>query len=98
MAWASYQKMFRGQLFWFNRIANWNQQLKNKESAEDVANDIMDMEIYIWNEKTNAFVSGLTLRNDRLNDYRVDVNSLLKRKCDNKNTRKYVLPATQTWI
>ena len=42
--------------------------LKNKESVEDIANDIMDIAIFITNEKTNVFVSSLTVRNDRLND------------------------------
>ena len=31
--------------------------LKNKESVEDIANDIMDIAIFIRNEKTNVFVS-----------------------------------------
>ena len=56
--------------------------LKNKESAEDIANDIMGFTIFIRNEKTNVFVSGLTVRNDRLNDKEKNVNSLLKRRCD----------------
>ena len=56
--------------------------LKNKESVEDIANVIMDIEISIRNEKINVFVSGLTVRNDRLNDKGKSVNSLLKRKCD----------------
>ena len=56
--------------------------LKNKESVEDIANDIMDIAIFIRNEKTNLFVSGLTVRNDRLNDKGKIVNSLLKRGCD----------------
>ena len=56
--------------------------LKNKESAEDIANDIIDLAISIRKEKTNVFVSGLTVRNDRLNDKGKNVNNLLKRKCD----------------
>ena len=56
--------------------------LKNKESVEDIANDIMDVAIFIRNEKTNVFASGLTVRNDRLNDKGKNVDSLLKRKCD----------------
>ena len=35
--------------------------LKNKESVEDIANDIMDIAIFIRNKKTNVFVSGLTV-------------------------------------
>ena len=31
--------------------------LKNKESVEDIANDIMDVAIFIRNEKTNVFAS-----------------------------------------
>ena len=53
--------------------------LKNKESVEDIANDIMDIAIFIRNEKTNVFVSGLTVG---LNDKGKSVNSLLKRRCD----------------
>ena len=55
--------------------------LKSRESVEDIANDIMDVVIFIRNEKTNVFVSSLTIRNDRLNDKRKNVNSLLKRRC-----------------
>ena len=36
-------------------------------------------------DKANVFVSGLTIRNDRLNDKRKNMNSLLKRKCDEEN-------------
>ena len=56
--------------------------LKNKESVEDVANNIMDVAKFIRNEKINVFVSGLTIRNDRLNDKGKHVNSLLKHRCD----------------
>ena len=56
--------------------------LKNKESVEDIANDIMDTAIFVKKEKTNVFVSGLTDRNNRLNDKGKSVNSLLKRRCD----------------
>ena len=42
--------------------------VKNKESIQDIANDVMDIAIFIRNEKTNVFVTGLTVRNDRLND------------------------------
>ena len=42
----------------------------------------MAIAIFIRNEKTNVFVSGLTVRNDRLNDKGKNVNSLLKRRCD----------------
>lgn len=55
---------------------------KNKKSAEDIANDIINLEISIRNEKNNVFVSGLTVRNDRLNDRGKNMNSLLKRRCD----------------
>ena len=53
--------------------------LKNKESAEGIANDIMDVAIFIRNEQTSVFVSCLSVRNDRLNDRRKNMNSLLKR-------------------
>ena len=56
--------------------------LTNKEYVEDIANDIMDLAVSIRNEKTNVFVSGLTVQSDRLNDEGKNVNSLLKRKCD----------------
>ena len=39
----------------------------------------MDIAIFIRNEKTNVFVSGLTVG---LNDKGKSVNSLLKRRCD----------------
>ena len=60
--------------------------LKNKESVEDIDNDIMDVEISTRNEKTNVFLSGLTVRIDRLNNKGKNVNSLLKRKCDEEKT------------
>ena len=56
--------------------------LKNKESAEGIANDIMDVAIFIRNEQTSVFVSCLSVRNDRLNDRGKNMNSLLKRRCD----------------
>ena len=42
----------------------------------------MAIAIFIRNEKTNVFVSGLTVQNDILNDKGKSVNSLLKRRCD----------------
>ena len=42
----------------------------------------MDVAIFIRNEKTNIFVSGLTVLNDRWNDKGKNVNSLLKRRCE----------------
>ena len=35
--------------------------LKNTESIEDIAKDLMDLALYIRNGKTNLFVSGLTV-------------------------------------
>ena len=58
--------------------------LKNKESVENISNDIMDIATFIRNEKNNVFVSGLTVRNDRINDKGKSVKSLLKRRCDEK--------------
>ena len=48
----------------------------------------MDIAIFIKNEETNVFASGLTVQNDRLNDKGKSVNSLLKSRCDEE---KYVL-------
>ena len=42
----------------------------------------MDVAIFIRNEKTNIFVSGLTVLNDRWNNKEKNVDSLLKRRCD----------------
>ena len=42
----------------------------------------MDVAIFIRNEKTNIFVSGLTVLNDRWNNKGKNVDSLLKRRCD----------------
>lgn len=43
----------------------------------------MDLEIPIRNEKSNVFISDVTVQNDRLNDEGKNMNSLLKRdKCD----------------
>ena len=42
----------------------------------------MDVAIFIRNEKTNIFVPGLTVLNDRWNDKGKNVSSLLKRRCD----------------
>ena len=61
--------------------------LKNKESVEDIANDIMDVSIFVRDEKTNVFVSGLTVQNDRLNDKGKNANSLLKRRCSEEKIR-----------
>ena len=56
--------------------------LKNKETVDDIAIDIMDIAMFIRNEKTNISVSGLTVRNDRSNGKGKSVNSLLKHRCD----------------
>ena len=61
--------------------------LKNKESVEDIANDIMDVSIFVRDEKTNVFVSGLTVQNDRLNDKGKNANSLLKRRFSEEKIR-----------
>ena len=48
----------------------------------------MDVAIFIRNEKTNVFVPGLTVRNDRLNNKGKSVSSLLKcryKYADNTN-------------
>ena len=42
----------------------------------------MDLAISIKNEKANVFLSSLAVRNDRLKDKGKNMNSLLKRKCD----------------
>ena len=42
----------------------------------------MAVAISIRNKKTSVFVSALTVRNGRLNDKRKNLNSLLKRKCE----------------
>ena len=42
----------------------------------------MDVAIFIRNEKANIFVSGLTVLNDRWNNKGENVDSLLKRRCD----------------
>ena len=49
--------------------------LKHKETVEDIANDIMDVALSIRNEKINIFMSRLTVRNDRLNDKRKNENN-----------------------
>ena len=47
----------------------------------------MDVAIFTRNENTNVFVPCLTVRNDRLNDKRKNVNSLLKRRGDKEKSR-----------
>ena len=42
----------------------------------------MDVAIFIRNEKTNIFVSGLTVLNDRWNNKGKNVDSLPKRRCN----------------
>ena len=42
--------------------------LKNKESVEDIANDVKNTAMLIRNEKTSVFVSDLTVQNNRFND------------------------------
>ena len=74
--------MFRGNTLDSVMLHVGSNNFKNKESANDIANDIMDVAISIRNEKTNVFVSGLTIWNDRWNYKRRNANSLLKRKCD----------------
>ena len=38
---------------------------KNKETAEDITNGVMDVAVFITKEKANVFVSGLTVRNGK---------------------------------
>ena len=55
--------------------------LKNNESAEDIATDITNLAISVKNEKKTVVVSGIIARNDKFNDKGKNVNSLLKWKC-----------------
>ena len=55
--------------------------LKNNESAEDIATDIMNLAISVKNEKKTVVVSGITVRNDKFNDKGKSVNPLLKLIC-----------------
>lgn len=55
---------------------------KNKKAAGNIANDIINLEISIRNEKNNVFLYGVTIQNDRVNNKRKNVISLLQRKCD----------------
>ena len=56
--------------------------LKNNESAEVIATDITNLAMFVKKEKKTVVVSGITVRNDKFNDRRKNVNSLLKRKCE----------------
>ena len=55
--------------------------LKNNESAEHIATDIMNLAISVKNEKKTVVVSGISVRNDKFNDKGENVNPLLKRIC-----------------
>ena len=54
--------------------------LKNNESAQDIATDLMNLAISVKNEKKTVVVSGITVRNDRFNDKEKNANRLLKRR------------------
>ena len=56
--------------------------LKNNESVEDIATDIMNLAISVKNEQETVVVSGVSVRNDKFNDKGKDVNHLLKRICE----------------
>ena len=56
--------------------------LKNNESAQDIATDLMNLAISVKNEKKTVVVSGITVRNDRFNDKEKNANRLLKRRCE----------------
>ena len=58
-----------------------NNNLKNNESAEDTATDIMNLAISVKIKKKAVVVSGITVQNDKFNDKGKNINSLLKRKC-----------------
>ena len=58
--------------------------LKNNESVEDIATDIMNLNISVKNEKKTVVVFGITVRNNKFNDKGKNVSSLLKRKCEVK--------------
>ena len=56
--------------------------LKNNENAEDIATDIMNLAISVKKQKKTVVVSGITFRNDKFNDKGKNIDSLLKRKCE----------------
>ena len=59
--------------------------LKNNESAEDIATDIINIAISVKNENESVVVFGITIRNDKFNDKGKNVNHLLKRRCEAEN-------------
>ena len=54
--------------------------LKSGNTSEKIATDIVNLALTIQNEKTNVFISGLTIRNDNLDKRRIEVNQFLERK------------------
>ena len=48
--------------------------LRNNESAEYIATDIMNLAISVKNEKKTVVFTGITVRNDRFNDKGKNVN------------------------
>ena len=63
-------------------IRSGTNNLKNNESAEDIATDIMNLAMSVKNEEKTVVVSGITVRNDKFNDKVKNVNHLRKRRCE----------------
>lgn len=56
--------------------------LNSNVSAGNIATDVMNLAVFVKKEKKTVTVSGPTVPNDKFNDKGKNVNSLLKRKCE----------------
>ena len=64
---------------------NLRYDLKSEESAEKIANNIINVAFSAKNKKNTVYVSGLTVRYDKYERKEKEVNVILKKKCNDKN-------------
>ena len=58
--------------------------LRNEESAEKIASNIINVDLSTKNKKNTVYVSGLTVKNDKYERKKKEVSVTLKKKCNDK--------------
>ena len=59
--------------------------LRSSKSAEDIANELINLSTSIKTEENEIIISNIILRNDSLNNKGQQVNTILKESCQNNN-------------
>ena len=56
--------------------------MRSNETAEDITSEIINLVMFVKNEKKTVVVIGLTVKNDKCHNTRKRKNCLLKCKCE----------------